>query len=334
MKQWIQSILESPYRHAMPLMTYPGLLLTGKSVQDVVMNAEHHSRCVQALAAKYPSTGVVHLMDLSLEAEAFGSPIAFSEEEVPFVSGRLVSDADSIQQLSIPDVGAGRTSEFLKAVALTAAAIKGKPIFGGTIGPFSLAGRLFDIAEAMTSMLLEPEIMHVLLDKCTNFLTEYAKAIKQAGANGLLMAEPAAGLLSPGMCHEFSSTYVKRIIDTVQSDDFTVILHNCGNTEGLIESMLSTGAKAIHLGNAVNIAEILPRIPAPTLLFGNVDPAHTFRHGTPEQVYKVVRSLLQETASYANYVISSGCDIPPGTPIENVESFFRAVKDFNSAGEK
>jgi uroporphyrinogen decarboxylase len=331
MIQWIQSILDSPYRQAMPLMTYPGLSLIGKSVQDVVMHAEPHSQCVQALAATYPSIGVVHLMDLSLEAEAFGSPIAFSKEEVPSVAGRLVSDADSIQQLAVPAVGAGRTSEFIDAVALTASAIKNKTILGGTIGPFSLAGRLFDMAEAMTSILLEPEIMHLLLEKSTAFLTEYAKAIKQAGAHGLLMAEPAAGLLSSGMCHEFSSMYVKQIVDAVQSDDFTIILHNCGDTGELIESMLSTGARAIHLGNAVRIPEILPRIPSTILLFGNVNPVGTFRQGTPEQVYGVVRSLLQETAPYANYVISSGCDIPPGTPIENIESFFRAVEDYNKS---
>ena len=45
----------------------------------------------------------------------------------------------------------------------------------------------------------------------------------------LIIAEPAAGLLSPEQCAEFSSPYVKKVVDAVQDDNFMVILHNCGN---------------------------------------------------------------------------------------------------------
>jgi uroporphyrinogen decarboxylase len=40
--------------------------------------------------------------------------------------------------------------------------------------------------------------------------------------------------------------------------------------------------------------------------------------------------LLEETAIYKNFVISSGCDIPPGTPIENIDAFFKTLDKFNS----
>ena len=41
--------------------------------------------------------------------------------------------------------------------------------------------------------------------------------------------------------------------------------------------------------------------------------------------------LLEQTFSYKNFVISSGCDIPPGTPVENIEGFFTKVEEFNLA---
>lgn len=31
---------------------------------------------------------------------------------------------------------------------------------------------------------------------------------------------------------------------------------------------------------------------------------------------------------YKNFVISSGCDIPPATPWENIDAFFEAVNEF------
>lgn len=103
------------------------------------------------------------------------------------------------------------------------------------IGPFSLAGRLFDMTEIMLAVLTEPEAAQVLLDKCTQFLTKYAKAYKSAGANGVIIAEPAAGLLSPPLCQQFSSVYLQKVVAAVQDDYFMVILHNCGNTVHLVD---------------------------------------------------------------------------------------------------
>jgi uroporphyrinogen decarboxylase len=39
--------------------------------------------------------------------------------------------------------------------------------------------------------------------KVTDFIIEYIGSFKQAGANGVVIAEPAAGLLSPELNAEF-----------------------------------------------------------------------------------------------------------------------------------
>lgn len=53
-------------------------------------------------------------MDLSVEAEAFGSPVQFSEIETPVVSGHIVNDIDEINNLAVPQVGEARTGNILK----------------------------------------------------------------------------------------------------------------------------------------------------------------------------------------------------------------------------
>jgi hypothetical protein len=86
--------------------------------------------------------------------------------------------------------------------------------------------------------------------------------MKEAGANGLVIAEPAAGLLSPDLCEEFSSKYVKKIVEAVQDDNFAIVYHNCGNTVPLIDSIVGIGANAYHFGNAVDIGVILEKMPS------------------------------------------------------------------------
>ena len=331
MKKWMHNILNSAERRALPIMTYPGLELTGRTISEVISNGEHQFECIAALAEKYDSIANVTIMDLSVEAEAFGSPIRYSDHEVPTVSAKIIEDEEAVKALRVPSVGEGRTGAYIKAAELCVERIKDRPTFGGTIGPFSLARRLFDMTEIMVGLMEEPEMVHELLEKCTQFLIEFAKAFKKAGAHGIIIAEPASGLLSPANCTEFSSDYVKRIVDAVQDDYFMVMLHNCGNTKNLVPSLLSTGSMAFHFGNAVDMRDIMPQIPWGRIAFGNIDPARTFKNGSAENMKEKTMELLNNTANYKNFVLSSGCDVPPGTPVENVEAFYETLAEFNDS---
>ncbi|MFY9569636.1 MAG: uroporphyrinogen decarboxylase family protein [Acetivibrionales bacterium] len=330
MKKWIRDITASEKRVPMPIMTYPGLELSGKTIPEVIRNGEDQFSCIYELSEKYPSAAAMTIMDLSVEAEVFGSQIRYSDNEVPAVAGNIISDEKSARELKIPQVGAGRTGAYIRAAALSARNIADRPSFGGQIGPFSLACRLFDMTEIMVSLFDDPDTVHIVLSKATTFLVSYAKAFREAGAAGMIIAEPAAGLLAPDQCDEFSSTYIKKIVEEVQDDSFMVILHNCGNTVRLVRSMLSTGALGLHFGNAVDMEDILPQIPEDRLAFGNIDPARVFKNGTQEDVREKTRDLLNRTSKYRNFVISSGCDIPPGTPTENIEAFFETVERFGN----
>lgn len=330
MKEWAKAIINSDKRVALPVMTYPGLAMVNGKIMEVIKDGQKQFECIKALSDKYPSAATVTIMDLSVEAEAFGSNVKYSEQDVPTVVGRIIEDEDSANALKVPNVGDGRTNVYLEAARIAAENIKDRPVLGGLIGPYSLSGRLFDMTEIMIAIKLEPELVEIVLEKCTQFLIEYAKGFKASGCNGIVIAEPAAGLLSPDLCQDFSSKYVQRIVSAVQDDNFMVILHNCGNTVQLVPSLLSTGAAALHFGNAVDMADILPQIPENIIAAGNVDPSSVFKNGTVDEMITKTTTLLEKMKSYKNFVLSSGCDVPPGTPIENVNAFYETLAQFNN----
>ena len=154
-------------------------------------------------------------------------------------------------------------------------------------------------------------------------------ALKATGANGVVMAEPAAGLMSNDDCKEFSSQYVKQIVDYVQDDYFIVVLHNCGNTGHCTEAMVATESAAYHFGNKCSMKEVLKDVPPTALAMGNVDPVSVFKDGTCQEMKQVVSKLLKETSDYPNFVLSSGCDTPPHTPATNIDAFFEALDEYN-----
>jgi uroporphyrinogen decarboxylase len=327
---WIKTAFDSDKRLAVPVMTHPGIEAIGETIIEAVSDGEVQFRAIEAIQKKYSPDAATMIMDLTVEAEAFGAKISLSEHEIPSVVDRLVNDVESIEKLNIPSLDSARVPEYLKAARLAVESINGSPVFAGCIGPFSLAGRLFGMTEIMTSIFIEPEIIQLLLEKCTTFLLSYIEEMKRTGADGILMAEPAAGLLSAETCNEFSSAYIRRIVAEVQDRNFLFILHNCGNTGHVTQSMVSTGAHGLHFGNRINLVEALKEIPENVLVFGNLDPVSVFRSGTPENVFDATTDLLNKTASHRNFIISSGCDTPPCSPAENIEAFFHAVNVFNS----
>lgn len=333
MNTWAQEIIGQSARCAIPIMTHPGIELCGKTVRDAVTNGETHAEAICRLNALYPAAASTVIMDLTVEAEAFGAKIIFPEDEVPSVAEVLLPDGEAIEQLQLPSLEAGRIPEFLKANRLTAESITDKPVFGGCIGPFSLAGRLFGLSELMIALYMEPESICKLLEKCTLFLIDYCRAIKQTGVNGIILAEPAAGLISNDDCQQYSSRYVRQIVEAVQDDTFMLVLHNCGNGGHATEAMVASGAAGLHFGNKIEMAKALADSPADRLVMGNLDPVGLFRQSSAETVYDSTKALLERTREWKNFVLSSGCDVPPHIPEENIRAFYRALADFNRSGK-
>ena len=331
MDEWVRSVLTSPRTLAIPLMTHPGIALTGRSVLDAVTSSRYHFEAVKALAEKYPTAASTMIMDLSVEAEAFGAQIRFDDHETPSVAAHLLTNRDEIDRLEVPGISRGRLQQRIAAVEQAARYITDRPVFAVCIGPFSLAARLFDVSETMMAILLEPESIMRLTGTCTRFLITYCTHLKSAGANGVIIAEPVAGMVSQELCTQFSSSFIAEIVRAVQDSHFKVILHNCGETDTLINSIQGTGVAALHFGNKCNLPQALAQLPGDLLIMGNLDPVGVFKMGQPDHVRNETHRLLERTARYKNFILSSGCDIPPFTPPENTDAFFAALGDFNTS---
>lgn len=329
MKQWVAEQIQAPVKKPMPVLSFPAIQLMGITVKDLISDSALQAEGMKKVADRTDAAASVSLMDLSVEAECFGSTIRFSDDEVPTVTGSVITTEEEAEAMEVPAVGAGRTQVYIDAIKKAMGLITDRPVFAGVIGPFSLAGRLMDVTEAMIYCYEEPDMVHTVLEKVTAFIINYCKAYKAVGANGVVMAEPLGGLLSPALAEEFSSDYVKKIVDAVQDDEFIVVYHNCGNnTIQMIDSILSTGAPVLHFGNAISMADMMPHIPAHVLAMGNVDPAGEIRNGTPESIRKATREIMEACDQYPNFAISTGCDIPPMSSWENIDAFFAAVREF------
>ena len=311
-----------------PILSFPAVQKMDATVAQLVKDPQLQAQAMQIIARDTDTLAAVSLMDLSVEAEAFGAQIRFYEDEVPVVIGQFVADREDADSLAVPSLEAGRASIYIEGVRLAKQRIEGKPLIAGMTGPYSLAGRLMDVTEIIYICYDEPDVVHTVLEKVTAYLIAYGQAMKAAGADAVMIAEPLAGILNPDMATEFSVPYVRRIVQALQDDSFAVLYHNCGNSvSNMLEPIFSQGAAGYHFGNAVEMEKILEAAPADVICMGNIDPAAQFTYGTPESMRRATGQLLDACGKYQNFVPSSGCDIPAHASWDNIQAFFDTIKE-------
>jgi len=329
MKQWIADLIASPVKKTLPILSFPCVQKMGVTVKELVCDSELQAKGMKIVADSLPTAASVSLMDLSVEAEAFGSTIRMMDNEVPTVIGAIVTDEDEANALQIPEVGKARTGLYINAIKKAVGKITDRPVFAGVIGPYSLAGRLMDVSEIMICCYEEPDMVHTVVDKVTSFLINYCCAYKNVGADGIILAEPLAGLLSPSFAQEFSHFYVKKIVDSVQSDEFCLIYHNCGNNVPMMaKDIYQIGACGYHFGDAVHLEDMFSDAPSDVLIMGNVSPSAQLLRGTPVSIHQTVRDIMNSCSRFPNFLLSSGCDVPPMAPWDNIKAFFEASRAY------
>ena len=327
--KWFEDFLAAEKKAALPILSFPAAGMLDASVDDLIHNADIQTKGILEICKKYNVGAAQGYMNLSVEAEAFGAEAVYAENEIPTIVGQLISEPDEAEALEIPEMGTGQTATVLEGLKAARTEITDKPFFAECIGPYSLAGRLMNVNEIMINCYEEPEMVHTILEKATSFIKEYIYEFKKIGMDGVIMAEPLTGVLSPSLAQEFSHPYVKEIINELQDESFAVIYHNCGNeTPRMLEDLYAMGAKAYHFGDHVDMADILARTPETIVAMGNISPAGCFISGNPDSIYKATKELLEKCGSYKNFWISSGCDVPPQTDPANIDAFFRAVDDY------
>jgi uroporphyrinogen decarboxylase len=329
MYNWIEQQIYTERKQALPILSFPSVQYLYVTVRELVADSSHQAIGIRAIADNFDMPAALGYMDLSVEAEAFGAHTVFKADEIPTIIGRLVATEEEAEALEVPEVGAGRTGVNVEAMRKAQMLISDKPVIAQCIGPFSLAGRLLNVNDIMLQCYENPDMVHKVLKKASQFITAYAAALKKIGADGIIMAEPLAGLLSPGLVEEFSTRYVRDIVSELQDKHFIVIYHNCGSAvPHLLNSIMDTGCYAFHFGDSVDMLNILERVPRNYLVMGNISPAKVFNKGTTEHTRIETLKLLNNCGRFNNFLISSGCDLPPDVDLENVKTFFKTTEGF------
>lgn len=332
-KLLLQSVIKAyneGRRLATPLIGFPGLNITGSTIKLAQQNYGEHFNVIKTVVETFNPDAVFPLMDLSVEANALGRYTVFPKGESAtvlkeeFTFDNLKAAGKINIQFDTRLLGYVETLKLMKA-KLPKSVLRGAYV----TAPYTLAGLLMGADEAAMATIMRPDELHEICKVTTEKILDYCKLLVKAGAQLICVLEPSAVMLGPEQFEQFSGKYVNQIVNNYIKSDVAIIYHICGNTMHLVEKMCESGVNALSLDSAeagVDLCKVAKSIPEDIVIIGNLSPVGTLLFGQPQEVEKEVTHLLDMMKEFPNFILSTGCDLPQQTPIENIKAFMHAGK--------
>jgi len=319
-----------------PLVGFPGLNMTGCTIKLAQQNYGEHYRVIKAIAETFEPDVVFPLMDLAVEANALGQYTVFPQQESATVPKSDFSMDELTQKAHVNIAFDTRLLGYVETMKLMSIGLSDSILKGAYVtGPYSLAALMMGAEQAAMATVLQQDELHTLCQFTTERIQEYVRLLIAAGAQVICILEPSAVMLGPNEFAAFSGEYVRHIIDSCKYTGVATIYHTCGNTMHLVDKMVEAGVGAVSLDSqeaGVDLPAVAKKLPSDVVIMGNINPTGILLTGRPPAVEGEVSGLLERMTPYPNFVLSTGCDLPQETPLENIHTFMRVGRRYRARG--
>jgi MtaA/CmuA family methyltransferase len=280
-------------------------------------------------AEKFEFDYVSAISDPAREASDLGGAIEWFDDQPPAIieSRALLSEKQALGKMQVPDPSAGRRmSDRVNAVNLLAARAGNEKIVEGWVeGPCAMAADLRGLNTLMLDFFDDPAFVTDLFEFVTNMELRFAQAQVNAGATLMGIGDAAASLIGPKLYHDHVLPYERRLIEGIRAMGVKVRLHICGNTRKLFVDMGALGADIVDLDWMAPLDEARQAMGPRQVLLGNVDPVRVVRNGDSDSVERAIGECHRQAGE--RYIVGAGCEVPRGTPHENVRAMARYAQE-------
>ncbi len=254
------------------------------------------------------------------EAADFGLEVEFPDDSLPVSRQPLLADPADLVRLRIPDPAAGgRMTDRLEAVRLFHdRAGTEVPVMGWVEGALAEAADLRGVGDLLMDLIDRPAWVRDLLETTASLSVAFARAQIEAGADIIGLGDAIASQISPAAYREFALPYERRVFEAVRGMGARGRLHICGNTSRILADMATSGADIIDIDWMVDFRVAAAAAADKISVCGNQDPVAVMLQGTPEKVRAAI--LACRAAGGPRWISAAGCEIPDGTPQENLRA--------------
>lgn len=280
----------------------------------------------------------------TFEAGSLGVDVVFPENDIPWVGpGWVRTDEDLARLEALDFVHSGINARQIAYRRAMMAVAERYPVRfqGGRLfypgaqpslthtsdGPFGVAGDLMGQTELFVACREQPDFVRELLRIVTDKLIEYLDfcwAEEELTERDFAWTDDLAVNLSAEMYRDLVLPEEKRLRFHF---DGRIMLHMCGRTDHLLEIFRDDLAidEFQGFGWEVDLDRVAETMGGKVVLLGNIDPM-IIHSKTPDDVRAATRRAIETLAPCRGYIVQDGNNIPPGSPIENINAMMDAAE--------
>lgn len=308
---------------------------SGRPFSEVLRDGALLAECMVNEWREFGHDMILLEIGTACSAEALGAGVEYAADRAPSVVRPAIESLEQVESLRIPPIASRPSWQVtLEAVRLIRRELGDQVAICGRAdqGPFSLASMLRGMETFMMdiAMGIFDEPIARLMSFCEEVVFEYARAMKEAGADTASIGESFAGpsLLSPADYRRLAWPHEKRLIERVQNElGLPFHLHICGFADPILEEMVGTGARVLELDQAADFALAKSVARGRTTLHGNIEPARCL-FGTPEEVSELTRRAIDAAGAGGGLLVGPGCALAGPTPPENIHALVRTAREY------
>jgi len=299
------------------------------SAEKIMKKGELHAAAQIYVAEKYELPFVVTFTDLNLIGEALGAKLTYLPDVIPVHESPAIQNIDEIHNLApVNPKKDGRLPVVLETAKIFNQKFKAVDhiLMAGCEGPITASGSVVGMENLMRNMINNPKKVHEVLEITTKSIINFLNAQLEQGTEFVTISDPSASCtcISPEFFKEFAYPYYKMIVKKVNSLIF--MIHICGEVLPILKYLTRVPKMMIISVDDIDMAKAKEIIGNKfILLMGNVSTS-IMRYGTPAQVEMEVKRVISKAGKGGKLLLSSACDLSPGTPEENIKTMIKSAK--------
>lgn len=312
----------------------PLAINSGYSKKDILNDFGLYTDMVHLKKSLYGIDYMYIGMDQKGIGSILGSETKMTEKGDSLTSVYALDDYKDFSKMENIDIKSSETVvNFIEKAKKTKEAMRGITIFGAVTGPLTTASGVRPVEKLLRDTRKNKEEIKRLLEMCTDYTIEFVKIFtEEVGGCFFKIADPVSSLnvISKKQYDEITQPYMEKLSDSVyEITGIKPMVHICGKTDKVWENFRDSSFSRFSVDNIEDIGELKNSLGDNMIIEGNIAPMDILLNSDPETVRNEVKTLLQKASdSPKGYILNAGCTVCDNTPIENIESYIRAVCEF------
>lgn len=293
----------------------------GRTYRDFYLDGNVLGEAQLAVTRAFGVDQISAISDPWRESSAYGMEFDYPDQGVGKPKDHIIKTPDDIDKLARLDVDSSpRLADRVGAIEKMSAEVGAThSVLGWIEGPIAQYADLRGVQQAMMDLIEAPEMYEKAAPILVDNAIAFARAQIAAGADTIGVGDAVASLIGPDLYTKHVLPWQRKLFAEIHEAGALVKLHICGNINGIIAHMASSGADVIDADWMVPLDRARQAVGPDITLCGNFDPAGVLLRGSAEEVAGTARKCIAEAGE--RFILMPGCEVAQGTPEENIRAF-------------